>query len=224
MKYRALTRTVKTYAATVYDGPYLDCIARPEWQRLPSLTNRQILDVVLGFLNNWQCRIPKTAKVATALSEAFRDTALLFQALQGQRLENINLTTLVEAGSECLTCARAIASIFDRLVAVGSRFSHVAAVKTMHMANPGLFVMWDNDILASHGHRQEPYGWFYAYKFLPAMQVEANELIETYKTLHEASREAAVRSIEKECGGRKTLAKLLDEYNYMRRPGHQDHR
>lgn len=218
MKYRALISSVKKYAATVYDGSYLDSIARPEWQSLPLLTNRQILDVVLGFLNSWQCRIPKTVKVATALSEAFRDTATLFQALQGQRLENIDLTALVEAGSERLTGARAIASVFDRLMAVGSRFSHVAAVKTMHMANAGLFVMWDNEILASHGHRQEPYGWFYAYRFLPTMQAEAKELIEDYRKLNRASPEEAVRGIEKGCGGRKTLAKVLDEYNYIRRP------
>jgi transposase len=218
VKYRALIRAVKTYAAMGYDGLYLDSVTRPEWQRLPMLTNQEILNIVITFLNKWRCRIPKTVNVATALSEAFRDTASLIDALQGPRLEDIDLASLVEARSERLTCARAIAAIFDRLVAVGSRFSHVAAVKTMHMANPGLFVMWDNDILAGQGHRQEPYGWFHAYKFLPGMQAEANELFEDYRTLDRVSREAAVRGIEKECGGRKTLAKLIDEYNYIRRP------
>ncbi len=220
MKYRALIRTAREYAATEkkYETPYRDSIARSEWQHLPLLTNRQILDVVLGFLNSWKCRIPKTEKVATALLEGFRDTASLFQALQGQRLEKIDLTALVKAGSERLTGARAIVSIFDRLMVVGSRFSHVAAVKTMHMVNAGLFVMWDNDILENQGHRREPHGWFYAYKFLPAMQAEANELIEDYQKLNRASRQEAVRGIEKGCGGRKTLAKLLDEYNYIHRP------
>jgi hypothetical protein len=218
MKYRALVSTVKEYDAAPYDGPYFESTIRPEWQRLPSLTQSEIVDVVLTFLNSWQCRIPVTPKLVEHLSEAFRETGPLFRALAGQRLEATDLAAVVAAGSERLTGGRAIASIFDRLMAVGSRFSHVATVKTMHMVNPGLFVMWDNGILANHGHRQEPYGWFYAYRFLPKMQAEANEAIEDYRARNGGTRQEAVQAIERDCGDHKTLAKRLDEFNYVRRP------
>lgn len=217
MKYHALLSGLTKFEREAGDDrPYLDSVARPEWQRLASLSSREILEVVLDFLNKWKCRIPRTPPVATALSAAFKDTAPLFRALAGRRLEEIDLAGLVRAGQEQIFAARAIHSIFDRLVAVGRRFSHVAAVKTMHMVNRELFVMWDNSILAAHGHRYEPYGWFYAYRFLPAMKDEAAAVIRDYQTVNRATRKTAIQAIEMACGDRKTLAKRLDEYNYAR--------
>lgn len=217
MKYHALVGALKKFARETDDGSYLYYVSRREWQRLPSLTKQEILDGVLGFLNNWRSRIPKTPAVATALSIAFRDTAPLFRALAGRRLEDIDLAGLVRVGQERLSAARAIACILDRLVAVGARFSHVAAVKVMHMVNPGLFVMWDNTILVARGHRREPYGWFYAHQFLPEMQAEAAEAIRDYQDTNRATRKQAIQAIETACAEPKTLAKRLDEYNYIRR-------
>jgi len=58
-------------------------------------------------------------------------------------------------------------------------------------------------------------GAAYAFYFLPKMQVELREAIETCMKGRKVNRVDAIRYICDKCD-EKTLAKLVDEYNYMK--------
>jgi hypothetical protein len=106
-------------------------------------------------------------------------------------------------------------------VAVGERFASVASAKTLHMLSPGFFVMWDNSIY--EGYRRILPGtgceaWFYAYEFLPRMQSEVANLIEDGIKETGSSREELLAEIRSGFGSfsaAKTVAKVLDEFNYV---------
>ena len=58
-------------------------------------------------------------------------------------------------------------------------------------------------------------GAAYAFYFLPKMQLELREAIKTCMEERKLDRADAIRYICERCDG-KTLAKLVDEYNYMK--------
>ena len=85
-----------------------------------------------------------------------------------------------------------------------------AASKILHIVNPELFVMWDSAIIRGYGGYNRRL--FYA-DFLRRMQLLANYAIEQVKTECGLTREDAIESLT--CDGH-TLAKALDEFNYVK--------
>jgi hypothetical protein len=104
---------------------------------------------------------------------------------------------------------------------VGKRFSSVASAKALHMLSPTFFVMWDSTIreryrsvLSASGCD----GWFYAHEFLPRMQRELANLIEDGAKEGGFSREQLLAEVRSGFGSfptAKTVAKVLDEFNYI---------
>jgi len=74
--------------------------------------------------------------------------------------------------------------------------------------------MWDVLIKENVVQGRER-GAAYAFFFLPKMQVELREVIKTCMDERKLNRSDAIRHICEKCDG-KTLAKLVDEYNYMK--------
>ncbi|HEX9862703.1 MAG TPA: hypothetical protein VGB11_05400 [Candidatus Bathyarchaeia archaeon] len=101
--------------------------------------------------------------------------------------------------------------------------SPVAASKVLHVLVPHFFVMWDNAIRAGYGcgikydkaiMRNETY-----YVFLVRTQKELQEAIQSYADSHSIKNfvdasNALIRELHPD--GRKTLAKIIDEYNFMK--------
>lgn len=75
--------------------------------------------------------------------------------------------------------------------------------------------MWDRKIRKGIlGHVDRNWGAVYASEFLSKMRNELEEVIETCVQEKKLSRKEAIGYIRKICYG-ETLAKLIDEYNYM---------
>jgi len=107
----------------------------------------------------------------------------------------------------------AILHLFQRFSDIGYRFREVAASKTLHMALPKLLVIWDNGIGRGYGLRLDAYA--YAYQFIPHMRNLVNAVINDYMRDHRCDRQTAIKQIASACHGR-TLAKLIDEYNWLK--------
>jgi hypothetical protein len=109
-----------------------------------------------------------------------------------------------------------IEGVFGRVADCTSieRYESTDASKILHTVLPNFFVMWDDEIKnwTVHGKNN---GRAYAYEFLPLMQRELTEAIETCMTEKRLEGVDAIKHICYQCGYQ-TLAKLADEYNYVR--------
>lgn len=103
-----------------------------------------------------------------------------------------------------------------RSVRACTGFGEAATSKFLHLINPDLFVMWDTDICShyhkKHGKRglrhRKGHDVCY-YEFLKEMQKNAQML------LTQSSEKEIEKGLSEISGYRKTIAKALDEGNYM---------
>jgi len=213
--YKALFEAAKTFKEDpfAYDEIYFIAQRNLNWQDLGNASVAEIKDVVLWFLNKWKCRIPVTNEVAIRIKEAFKICAPFLNALKGERLQDIDFMDTKCINKTKMSNRQIIRFAFANFSSIGLRFSNVAASKTLHMINPELFVMWDNAIGSYYGLKLNPFS--YAYKFMPFMKEKANLFIESIMKDLGCSRDAAVKGISSKCDG-KTLAKLVDEYNWVK--------
>ena len=109
--------------------------------------------------------------------------------------------------------SEAVGSRFETIAGSGSRYESTATSKILHVLHPPLFVMWDSAIRG--GYAVDRSSGDYARRFLPRMQRQASEAVDSYIRDGEAEPAAAVEALEKRCGGR-PLTKLVDEYNYCK--------
>lgn len=137
--------------------------------------------------------------------------AKIFPAIEELRSLNIEDADLTDR-----EIASKIKDVFNKVArcAIMDRYESTDASKILHTIIPDFFVMWDDKIKDGlvQGRRM---GATYAFYFLPIAQNEINETIETYMTEKGMSRIEAIKYIRNSCDG-KTLAKLIDEYNYMK--------
>ncbi len=105
-----------------------------------------------------------------------------------------------------------IGSCFDKVAKSNAkeRNESTGASKMLHMINPKLFLMWDASIIRGYGGH---FNCLLYADFLRRMQLLANYAIEQVKTECGLTREDAIESLT--CDGH-TLAKALDEYNYVK--------
>ena len=94
------------------------------------------------------------------------------------------------------------------------RHESTDASKIIHTINPKLFVMWDRNIRKGvMGGETIQYADYYII-FLQRMKNELRELISSCRENSDYGEEESIKVIEGLCDG-KTIAKLIDEYNYM---------
>ena len=107
-----------------------------------------------------------------------------------------------------------IGCIFDKVAKShnGKRNEATGASKILHLIYPELFVMWDGAIRGGYGSGGKYEGVQYV-DFLRRMQMLANYAIEQVKRECDVSRDVAIERLQ--CDGH-TLAKTLDEYNYVK--------
>ncbi len=121
-----------------------------------------------------------------------------------------------------------IEKIFNKVASCGAenRIERTDASKIIHTILPKLFVMWDKAIRNGIWRKQKKLGWKkpknekftgteYAFYFLPLMQKAANDVIKSYEKEHPGARKKTINEIKVERSNY-TLAKLLDEYNYVK--------
>jgi hypothetical protein len=175
--------------------------------------------------SNWQNptvpidEIEKLFRFIHSWDRFFRGDPLIFRSiheeiypiLAGMKNEDI---VHADFGSEELKAK--ILHVFDRVAYCTNikRYESTDASKIIHTLLPRFFVMWDDEI-KNWTVQGKNDGRAYAHTFLPLMQRELVEAVETCMTEKKLQKVDAERQISYECGYQ-TLAKLADEYNYVR--------
>ena len=162
--------------------------------------------ILLSFANGWNARMTATLKnVHCALSEIESD------------LEKFNGKTILDVSFDKETC-ELICRSFKRLANCNNngRNEATGASKLLHIINPDLFVMWDGAIRTGYicklGKTNE--GWIWYTEYLREMQQLAKCAVEQVRANEQHhSDEGAIASLT---GCKHSLAKALDEYNFMK--------
>jgi len=200
MNYKILLKVInehynKLESSDIWDRIYFDTINR--WGKLENI-KKEDAEMMLKFLNVWKCRIDK--KILPKLYQALLKTRGNFKLLKDKNLENVSLEEI----------KRIISSIFNNLKL--KRINATAISKIMHIINPNLFVMWDEEIRKGYGFYNNSVGYM---NFLKKMQVEIQEILVTFCKEHKINGGQAEERIYRMChNDKRTLLKLIDEYNY----------
>ena len=157
--------------------------------------------ILLSFANGWSSRMQcKVDDVHCALKEIQKDLDIL-------KGENILDVCLDERNRELICRSFKVLASCNRK----GRNEPTGTSKMLHIINPHLFVMWDTAI---RGEYIVSGNWIQYTGFLRKVQQLAKqavcEVLENEKT---HSRETAIASLT---GCKHSLAKALDEYNFMK--------
>lgn len=179
---------------------------------LNKLEHAHVEEIIRIFLINWG-RMGRTVERKdtewSELTERLRNSNEFFQ-----KLWSLNFLD-VEFNEELISAIRR-AYKSAKVKNIGP----TAISKVLHLLNPELFVMWDEDIREKYGVRGSVNGYI---EFLKKMQVEIKEALDGEAKNRGYSKEEVARRICEELTSeklgrefirKKTLAKLIDEYNW----------
>jgi len=162
------------------------------------------------FLNQWRTRCRSDADARASFKKAYLQVLPLLRALQGHSLLESGFDGAVAEG---MSVSEAVRSMFERIASSGSHYESTGTSKILHVLYPPLFVMWDSAIRG--GYAVDGRSSDYAERFLPRIQREARQAVDSYIAERKAGPSTAVRELEGVCGGR-PFTKLIDEYNYCK--------
>ncbi|MEM0211814.1 MAG: hypothetical protein QXK88_07255 [Desulfurococcaceae archaeon] len=178
---------------------------RQVWENLSQIDEDQTKDTIIGFLKAWNIR--NVNRIApNSLGGALKELNKYFDALRDKSLLSLNFDEKVNVDGQEMKISDVIKEIYKRLSEVKGVGS-TSASKIMHGVIPELFMMWDENIRSGYGYAGNEIGYL---RFMREMQRILRRVIETYggspeELCHEAYSDA-----------KKTLTKLLDEFNYMK--------
>ena len=188
-----------------------------DWKNLHNLPTNEVKRRIIGFLNEWHCRLPSTERLAERIKEAYRLTIPFLRAVENETLEDFQFDKKKVINGKEYTNREILQKVFSEFCKIGHNFRGVAASKLLSLINPNLFVMWDTPICEAYGIRSpsEPYlrDEQYVPKFFPLMKQKANGVIDSYVKEKKCSRRESIEAINSFRKWR-PLAKLLDEYNW----------
>lgn len=180
---------------------------------LNKLEQAHVEEIIRIFLINWG-RMGRTVERKgtewSKLTEQLRNSNEFFQKLRGLDFLDIKFNEEVIS---------AIKGVYES--AKVKNIGPTAISKVLHLLNPELFVMWDADIRDEYGVKGSANGYI---EFLKKMQNEIDEALEEEAKNRGYSKGEVARKICKELTSeklsrefikKKTLAKLIDEYNWM---------
>jgi hypothetical protein len=189
------------YRAFNYDG-YMKLKKWQSWMN-PDLPVDEIRKL-FNFIKSWDRFFRGDVELFRGI---YREICPSIQELKDERIEDTKFAEELKIK---------VRDVFDKTAnctGIG-RYESTDASKILHTILPNFFVMWDVLIKENVVQGRER-GAAYAFFFLPKMQVELREVIKTCMDERKLNRSDAIRHICEKCDG-KTLAKLVDEYNYMK--------
>ena len=201
MLYKAIRAACKKYHDCNH-GPRYDSTLEKlcAWDRKETPSTEQV-ESIRSFVNSWGTRMQATMpKLHSTLGDIWPE------------LRKLECNTILDVDFCDETTRDLIGSCFDRVARSNSKKRNEAtgASKILHMIKPELFLMWDASIVRGYG------GHFnillYA-DFLRRMQMLVYHAINQVEKECGVSREDAIDSLR--CDEH-TLAKALDEYNYVK--------
>jgi hypothetical protein len=189
-----------------YDRLYLEYMSSRDeaaWHSDAGPNDAEIVRL-LRFLNQWASHHPSDPDARAGFKRAYLDVLPRLRVLQG--------LSLLEAafGSGVV---QDVEAVFEGIARSGGRYASTATSKILHVLNPQLFVMWDSAIRGAYG--VDASSCDYAKRFLPRVQRQAKEAVDSYTRNGRADPVTAVQDLEGLCDGR-PLAKLVDEHNYCK--------
>ena len=201
MLYEAIREACRKYHRCGY-GPRYDCtlVELCIWDRKNPPNIGQV-ESIRSFVNSWGTRMQATTSELHSTLEAN------WEKLQELESKTILTVNLCDDKMKDL-----IGSCFERVAKSNAKKRNEAtgASKTLHMIHPDLFLMWDASIVRGYGGHFKPLLYT---DFLRRMQRLANYAIGQMVKECCVSRECAIESLKCE---EHTLAKTLDEYNYVK--------
>lgn len=206
MLYQAIREARKEYHRCYgndYDTAlncYRDALEKRRSGPNPCKPSREEAWILLSFANGWNANMTATFEnVQGALSEIEPD------------LKKLCSKTILNVGLDDETC-ELIGRNFEKLARCNPKKHNEAtgASKILHIINPDLFVMWDRSIVNHYGCGE----WIPYTNYLSKMQQLAKQAVaEAIDNEKNHSCETAIASLT---GCKHTLAKALDEYNFMK--------
>jgi len=176
-------------------------------ENIPKIEIMKLFGFILSWDRNFEGDLGKFEQI-------YKDIYPLIRELQNESLKDIELNEAVKSS---------IQRIFDKVArcTVANKYESTDASKIIHTLIPELFVMWDRRIREGIWKDEKweiPVkftGKEYAFKFLPLMQERAREAIESFGKEKDCDHREAISEISK-LGKGNTIAKMLDEYNYVK--------
>ena len=175
---------------------------RWDWDR-PEMPNEDEVNELRRFVNSWSSRMQASA---SDIQGVLHEVLPSLHDVQGKTI----LDACFKLEGKCAGVERVLGAFsFTRLARCGPKEAWTGASKIMHVINPDLFIMWDKAIRGGYGYADtRDYG-----EFLLRMQRLAEYAISQIMDVESRSRDSAVESLTT-CGH--SLAKVLDEYNYVK--------
>jgi len=188
------------------------------WLHLERISENQIKSEVIGFLNDWLCRVDH--KSAISLGQILTILPPLYEVLKEEAIENIDFNELKVVEQQHLSNSDIIKKVMKCFLKVRPKFGPVAASKLMHMAIPRLFVMWDTGIRTKY-RIPTYYATNHArnyVNFLKLMQLQIRHAIDSYVKAYSVNTQTAIQQVRKE-DNNSSIARIVDKYNFAVRDG-----
>jgi len=162
--------------------------------------------LLFGFIQSWDTNFQgDLAKFLRIYKEIFP----VLKKIEHKKIEDINLNGEVKD---------LIVEVFEKVARSSkvAKFESTDASKILHVLIPNFFVMWDRKIRAGLlGDSNKRYGKDYACEFLPMMQEEIKQCLNSYINEKGGDYSSASQEISR-MSDSYPLTKLIDEYNYVR--------
>jgi hypothetical protein len=199
------------------DRCYTELVQRQRdvWEGLDTITSESVENVVIEFLCRYMVQYTyriNREELAKALRYLNKHRALLAP----KRLLDLNF-------NESMTFDRGQTSAYNVIVEMYEAITDVygvgptSASKILHGINPQLFMMWDDNIRPGFGYFNGDSKDYL--NFMADCQKILKKIVKSYQLKFKCDIPVAIKEIcEKaypELEVKKSLAKLLDEYNFM---------
>jgi len=189
------------------------------WAIPPDMANANVGEIaasLIAFLSGYGCHTPNTDNVRNGLSNALNESAPYLQALSNHTIDNFNINLAVNIHEEANPMP--VQCVIRRLYRTFLGVPNIGATSTgklLHVLQPRLFVMWDGGIREHCEVAENMDGYC---TFLGLMQGLAQEVNEAFQLAHPNNQEgpSAYLSQTLQIHPPKTLAKYIDEYNWVR--------
>ena len=176
---------------------------RDVWDNFDNLTQEQTRNVILDFLNKWQCRL--SYSFVPVLTTSLIETEPLLKPLRTLKIEDLNLHNNFPYNNNEIELLNSIKDVFDKISNTSIEIKNsnrtigsTATSKLLHMAVPDLFVMWESDIRKYYGYFANGSGYI---NFMIKMNQYANYLVS-----HKDISKFSVKT---------SIPRLLDIYNLI---------
>ena len=210
MLYQAIHKACEKYHSTYgwdYDTAlscYRDALARRRSGLNPNKPSCEEAWILLSFANGWNAR----------MQASFLDVRCALIKIEPD-LEPLRGRTILDVCLDDKQTHESIGRSLKELADCNNKGRNEAtgASKMLHIINPHLFVMWDGAIRSGYICKLQKKDWIWYTEFLQEMQKLAKCAIKQVK--ENESHHSDETMIASLTGCRHSLAKALDEYNYV---------